>query len=619
MGSIKEKKFQIKKFKNSMKQRFLFRFLAVSILILAIAIASFYWLNNKPSPNAIATNSNKNPTGALFVPKNAPLMASLLVNPQRLQSLGENLGLPPRQWRRELDRLQNTLFSNTGIDYKRDIQSWIGEEITLAVTTPDIDRQPSNGKQKGILIAVATKNPQLSREFLQLFWQRQAVAGVNLTFETYKGVKLIYIQSPQPNRQQNRSLASAIVGEDFVLFANHPKVLRDALDNVQAPGLNIYFLPNFAKAIANFGSQTPTNAIGSIFVNLGEWDLNVRDWDSLVANQPKVGVSLKFNRQGLVVENALLIADGEKLPAISPLLSESAIDFPQDISIFSPPDGKIHPGKSTKTIALDYIPVASSLVAASTDLQSLWSQVSAILSENSWLSNWARSPLVRLKSEWGLDLAEDIFSWVKGEYALALLPKRDRSSVDWIFVTERSPEITDAIARLDAIAAAAGYTIGSFSLEINSPRQSETSAKTEKTVSAWTRLTTSSFGDRKGKDRMPSIQAQAKALHATVGKYEIFASSVAAMDEALNASTRGTVLEREDFQNSIAVLPQSNNGYLYLDWQTNREFFENQFQWVKVAELWNQLFFDSWRSLTFTSTGGETAIRRSSAIFFFSS
>jgi len=46
------------------------------------------------------------------------------------------------------------LLANTGLDYRRDIQPWLGE-ITLAVTTIDIDRDAQNG-QPGYLMALAT-------------------------------------------------------------------------------------------------------------------------------------------------------------------------------------------------------------------------------------------------------------------------------------------------------------------------------------------------------------------------------------------------------------------------------------------------------------------------------
>jgi hypothetical protein len=46
----------------------------------------------------------------------------------------------------------------------------MGDEITLAATTIDIDRDPDNGLQTGYLMALATTKPEKSREFLELLF-----------------------------------------------------------------------------------------------------------------------------------------------------------------------------------------------------------------------------------------------------------------------------------------------------------------------------------------------------------------------------------------------------------------------------------------------------------------
>jgi len=61
-----------------------------------------------------------------------------------------------RRARQELNQLKTNLLANTGLDYQRDIQPWLGDEITLAVTTIDIGDE-QNGRQPGYLMALATK------------------------------------------------------------------------------------------------------------------------------------------------------------------------------------------------------------------------------------------------------------------------------------------------------------------------------------------------------------------------------------------------------------------------------------------------------------------------------
>ncbi|HBY77884.1 MAG TPA: hypothetical protein DEG47_12990, partial [Cyanobacteria bacterium UBA11148] len=79
----------------------------------------------------------KTPTAAIFVPKQTPAMVSLLVNPDRLTAFRQLLTPPAnrRRSRAELTQLENSLFVNLGLDYRRDIQPWVGDEITLAITS----------------------------------------------------------------------------------------------------------------------------------------------------------------------------------------------------------------------------------------------------------------------------------------------------------------------------------------------------------------------------------------------------------------------------------------------------------------------------------------------------
>jgi len=79
----------------------------------------------------------------MFVPKQAPVMVSMLANPDRLESFRQVVALPENVTP-GTKQLKTNLLANTGLDYRRDIQPWLGDD-TLAVTTIDIDRDEQNG------------------------------------------------------------------------------------------------------------------------------------------------------------------------------------------------------------------------------------------------------------------------------------------------------------------------------------------------------------------------------------------------------------------------------------------------------------------------------------------
>lgn len=579
-----------------MKLRSFLSFLIPGILALfALSAGGFYWLRANTPLNLLQGGPTGAPVAAMFVPKSAPAMLSMLVNPDRLEALQQvfspfqekgrclRLATPTHS---EFNQIKKSLLANTGLDYSRDIKPWLGDEITLAVTATDFDRDRSNGKQIGLLLALASDDPDLSREFLERFWQKPTVSGENIVSEQYKGVKLIYRRGSAGNTLSSLSsegspnLATAVVGSSstnhhsFVLLANHPKVLREAINNVQAANLNLNNNPEYQKTL----EELKGGRIAVAFANIAE----LSDW---IVTQKAIGDAQKANP--IASPSTLAIAMG-----VNPqgLLAEAVLVSPEGKYFQSPAS------KSGLVKALDYVPGASPFVAASRDLNHLWTEIAAGVAGNDLLSKLVNQPLADLKVSWGIDLAEDIFSWVRGEYVLALLPRPNRSSPDWMFAAEKSPESEKAIARLDAIALSQDYSIGSFNLN-------------NQKISAWTRLTTSSNFDNKN----TAIKAEAKGVHATVGEYEVFTTSVEAMDEALKASQTGSLAGNSEFQTSIAPLPQLNYGYLYLDWPSSRPVWERQIPLLRLIELSARPFFDHLRSLTLTSTGEEAGVRRGSA------
>lgn len=546
---------------------------SVALTLLLLAIAGFYWLVGQSPLRLLQGGRVASPEAAMFVPKQAPAMVSLLVKPEQLRafrlavsSLGDR-----RKAREELEALERTLLTSRGLNYDEDIKPWLGSEITLAVTSPDIDRTPANGQQPGYLLALETENPQQAKEFVQLFWQKRAIAGSNLVFEQYSGVKVIYEQGTGATSADTGTptptLASAVVGDRFVLFANYPKVLRDAINNVQAPDLSLKSSQKYQDALA----ALPERQIGLTFVNLpqlGAWlgsqsplgrlssDKN-RQFESLVAG-------IELARQGLLAETALLAAPGQPLTAHKPALTE--------------PVG-----------ALQFIPPATPFSASGTDLSQLWGQLTEGLQDYGVLSALLGQPIAALEDQWGVTFEEDLVPWVNREFALGLVSPPGREP-EWVFVAEKSPETAAGIEKLNAIAQRRGLTVGPITLE-------------DRRVYTWTQLLPSS------KRRGAELQANVQGAHTMLDKYEIFTTSVEAMDEILKHPQK-SLRTAQSFQEAIAPLAPYNDGYLYLDWESVRKPLEQRIPALKLAELVGKPFFDHLRSLTITSYGSDTKVQR---------
>lgn len=555
-----------------MKRRF-FSFLILGVVVLLLTgIGSCSWLGQESPFSLLQSGSQTTPAAAIFVPKQAPVMVSMLVNPDRLEAFGKS--------RAELNKLKTSLLANTSLDYRRDIQTWLGNEITLAVTTADIDRDASNGQQTGYLMALATKNVERSREFLDLLFSKRAAAG-NLVFEQYKGIKLISDNQPavsKPTSTQN--LVGALVGDRFVLFANHPKVLRDAINNVQAPDLNLTTSSQYQQAL----TLLPPRSIGLTFLNLS----SVVGWQGLkpaAQTYESQIIALELNRKGLLTQTALLAAPNQ--------------DFPPA------------PALSQPVKALQYIPSVTGFSISGSDLShlentslsQLWQQSTQLSdSGEGAMSRLVNQPLAALQARWGIDLPKDVFSWVQGEYALGLLPHADQTAPDLIFVAEKSNGAEQGISHLDAIAQQQGFSITPLPLE-------------DQKVSAWTQLTTAPASSSDSDRSLIAFKAKVQGVHTTVGNYEIFTTSVEAMNQALKASKNGALVDNHQFQASIEAIPKPNQGYVYLDWAASKTILERQLPILKLLEVAGKPFFSNLRSLTFSSYGSEKGVLKG-GIFF---
>ncbi|WP_445629775.1 DUF3352 domain-containing protein [Nostoc sp. DSM 114167] len=536
---------------------------AGAIALLVIAIAGFYWFFAKSPASLIASSSG--PGAAIFVSKLSPAMVSLLTNPDRLQALERE---------EELSKLKTSLFGKSGIDYKQDIQPWLGDEITLAVTTLDIDRDPENGQQPGYLLALTTKQPEKSREFVELLFSKRALAGANLAVEQYKGVKLISDNS-QPEQDL---LAGAVVGESFVLFANDPKVLRDAINNVQAPDLNLTSSPEYQKAT----KEQLKGKLAVAFLNLPI----VAKWQGLELPEQLYNsqiISLVLNPQGLLAETSILTSS-EIVPPSAPL---------------SKPVG-----------ALQYVPASAGLAIsgsnlsnlADSDLAKLWKQATATIygSGEDIVSRLAK-PLVDVQKRWGINFPEDIFSWVQGEYALALLPDKEQITPHWIFVVEKSEDVEKGVARLDAIASSNGLSINPLTID-------------KQKISAWTELTTATKKSDVKEGASFSIETKVRGLHTTLGNYEIFASDLETINEILTTKDN-SIINNPNFKDSIAAIPLPNQGYVYLDWTKSQNLLERQVPILKLVEVLGKPFFNNLRSLTVSSYGTDTRSLKGGVFF----
>lgn len=229
-----------------MNRSFLRILAASAITVFLISVVTVVGFSTQSSLRLLTGGVKTFPQATAFVPKQAPAMVSLLANPEQLYGIRQvNLPLKQRHGdRTEWLKWTTSIFSNTGLNYQSDLQPWLGDELTFAITALDFDRNHDNGIQPGYLLVTEAKNTQLATASLKNLYSQQH----DISLEQYKGANVM-AQSLGKNQMKPDVWANAIVG-NFVLFANHPQILKEAINQAQAINLNLQQSDNYQDAIA---------------------------------------------------------------------------------------------------------------------------------------------------------------------------------------------------------------------------------------------------------------------------------------------------------------------------------------------------------------------------------
>jgi hypothetical protein len=531
---------------------------AIGLLIFSmVAIAKVVNAN----PHNLATNLQ--PQAAQFLPRRSPLVASFLVNPDQL-TLAAKLATKPsdrRSLNQEITNLKTQLKQTWALDYDQDLKPWLGSEVTLAVTTTDLDRDPNNGSQAGYLIAFATERPSLAQKYLDKFWQTQAQAGADLAFEQYQGVSLISTKTPNGGSSKSKSIeaiANARIGK-FILFANDPSVIRNAINNLQAPSLALANNPDYLNSLKQFTDQGFALAyinpkeIKGLFAKVG-----VENSEILTANfndSIPTALTLGFRTNDLGIEAETILA----------------VNAASDIALSQ---------TSAGIDILKYISGGSSLIVGN-DLAKTFGY---IFSLDLQINPALQQAIAKLEQTLDFTLSSESVNWITDQYAIALSPSIDpdldpdlknKQSQNWLLIAEnKNPEkVKAAITQLDQDARTKSkFTVGEITIK-------------DQPLTLWTKLNPI--------EASKTVTGKVALVHTEIAtktnNYVLISDSIATIETALTSSS---ILDSDPVFKTIASTIGTKNGLVYLNAQDLHslitlkpplKFFQNRLQSLAIG------------------------------------
>ena len=476
-------------------------------------------------PREVLAGVKTQPLAVKFLPQRSPLFLSFLVNPEKL-GLFTQLAAPPSDRgdvRHELSNLKQQLRQNWLLDYERDIQPWLDQEITLAVTDVDLDAQSANGLQTGYLLAFAVKDADLAKTSIDAFWQRLAVNGSDLGFEQYQGISIL-----STSFVDEKPAIAGTTLDQFVLFANDARVLHKAIDAIQKPELALASLPNYRDRLAQLSTGKNTGKVSVAYVNLAEFGEELPK-ESLL-------MGLSFDKSGIKAKTALTLATANEK-------SEAAIDLPAT---------KLKTSKKSSANIANAIPSGSSVIIGN-NLSQTWQGL-----QDTLIPEWKQS---LIKSIAPIPMDGNAFAWAQQDYAIALIPKPN-SDPDWLLVAkvEDANGAKEAIASLDDMARNK-LTVGEILLKAQP-------------VTIWTKLSASdNFG----------VSGNVVAAHTQTKDYVYLSNSLPVLESALTLKSSGSIAASKNFKTIVAKLPSDRFTYGYLEKNIDLSWLQTSILNLKVA------------------------------------
>lgn len=488
----------------------------VGVLLLLLSLSTVAKVLSA-TPRQVLTGVQNQPLAVNILPKRSPLWISFLVKPEKL-GLFAQLAAPPSdraEVRRDLATLKQQLRQNWLLDYEQDIQPWLDQEIALAVTDLDLDAKPENGLQTGYLLAFTIKDAELAKSSIDAFWQRLAVDGADLNFEQYQGVPII-----SNSFVANQPAIAGTVLDKFVLFANDPRVLHQAIATLQSPETSVASLDNYRDRLTSLDIGRNKGKVIVAYVNLAEFGADLPQ-ESLLIN-------FSFDKSGIRAKTALTLANSDQNSPSSQASSS------------------IKNLKNSFSNIANLIPSASSVLIGHNLDQTIQNLQATLLPE------W-RQAIAQVLSP--LDIANNALAWVEDDYAIAFLPKTNNAP-DWLIVTRAvdAQKVETAISDLDR-SVRSKFTVGEISLKAQP-------------VTVWTKLSASNNS---------GVSGNVVAAHSQTKDYLYLSNSLAVLESALNLKNNQAIATSTSFKNAIAKLPKNGQNYAYLDKNLDISLLQNSF------------------------------------------
>lgn len=365
--------------------------------LLTVGGASAYWLMLQRQAGLEAM-----PVGANIIPQDALVALSVSTDTKQWQQIRQ-FGTQQTQafLDQNLAQLRDRFLSANGYNYQQDIQPWVGKEVTIALlppqVTPATNSSPNSSAtavgQQSLVIVLPIENQAAAQ---QLLAQPKPLKQGKWIERNYKGLE---IKETQGLVTQNYS--ATVLDRRFLVVTDNPKATEKAIDTYKGTTASLVQTAGYTKAL---GEIATNQRFAQLYINVPV-AARVAATNPASSFSPQ-GLAQLQNNQGLATTMDLE-PQGIRMKSISWLKPNS-----KRVLVVENKAGKMPSRLPSETV----------MMLSGGNLQRLWQDYAQGVESNPLAPIRPQEWRDGVKSITGLNLEQDVLSWMGGEFALSVIP-----------------------------------------------------------------------------------------------------------------------------------------------------------------------------------------------------
>ncbi len=366
--------------------------------LLTVGGVSAYWLMLQRQAGLEAM-----PVGANIIPQDALVALSVSTDTKQWQQIRQ-FGTQQTQafLDQNLAQLRDRFLSANGYNYQQDIQPWVGKEVTIALLPPQVNSPATNSSpnssatavgQQSLVIVLPIENQAAAQ---QLLAQPKPLKQGKWIERNYKGLE---IKETQGLVTQNYS--ATVLDRRFLVVTDNPKATEKAIDTYKGTTASLVQTAGYTKAL---GEIATNQRFAQLYINVPV-AARVAATNPASSFSPQ-GLAQLQNNQGLATTMDLE-PQGIRMKSISWLKPNS-----KRVLVVENKAGKMPSRLPSETV----------MMVSGGNLQRLWQDYAQGVESNPLAPIRPQEWRDGVKSITGLNLEQDVLSWMGGEFALSVIP-----------------------------------------------------------------------------------------------------------------------------------------------------------------------------------------------------